>query len=79
MIRDDKVYSVADIAVLGGRLVLLMSDNEKYGLNQDPNFYWFDPDTGKEELLYEMTTSVGNSTGSDCRLGHGRALKGGEK
>ncbi|MBQ8995511.1 MAG: S9 family peptidase [Oscillospiraceae bacterium] len=78
-IRDDKLYSVSASALLGGRLVLLMSDNKKYGLNQDPSFYWFDPKTGEETLLYEMETAVGNSTGSDCRLGRARTIKSGDK
>lgn len=78
VVRDDKVFSVNGSALLGGRLVLLMSDGKRHGMNQDPDFYWFDPDTGREELLYKTDTSVGNSTGSDCRLGHGRSLKSGK-
>ena len=78
VLRDDKVYSVSAGAKLNGRLVLLMSDGKRHGMNQDSDFYWFDPDTGKEELLYKTECSVGNSTGSDCRLGHGRTLKNGK-
>ncbi len=79
VIRDDSTYSVSGSALLDGRLVLLMSDGKRHGMNQDPDFYWFDPDTGKEELLYKTDTSVGNSTGSDCRLGHGRSIKNGNR
>ena len=79
VIRDDKKYSAAGSALLGKRLVMVMSDDAEYGLNQDPDFYWFDPETGKEDLLYKSPVSIGNSTGSDCRLGRTRTLKSGEK
>ena len=78
VLRDDKVYSVSAGVQLNGKLVLLMSDGKRHGMNQDSDFYWVDPDTGKEELLYKTQCSVGNSTGSDCRLGHGRTLKSGK-
>ena len=78
VVRDDKKYSVSCCAVLNGRLVMAMSDGEHYGLNEDPDFYWFDPETGEETLLYKMDVSLGNSTGSDCRLGHSRSIKSGK-
>ncbi len=73
-IRDDKVFSVSGVEKLDGRLIMAMSDNEAYGLNQDPCIYWVDPADGKETLLLG-STPIGNSTGSDCRLGHGRSFK----
>lgn len=73
-VRDDMKYSCSYIGKLDGRLVSLMSDNLSYGINQDPEFYFMDPVTGEETLLYGPV-SVGNSTGSDCRLGHGRSIK----
>ena len=79
VVRDDKVYRVGGSALLNGRLVLALNDGKEHGMNQDEDLYWFDPDTGKEELLYKTDTSIGNSTGSDCRLGHGRSVKNGSK
>ena len=79
VIRDDKVYRVGGSALLNGRLVLALNDGKQHGMNQDDDLYWFDPDTGKEELLYKTDTSIGNSTGSDCRLGHGRSVRNGSR
>jgi len=78
-VRDDRVYSIGAGVMVGGRVAMLMSDMSRHGLNQDSDIYWVDPDTGKEELFYKTSCSIGNSTGSDCRLGHGRSLKGGDK
>ena len=78
IVRDDKKYSVGDSALLGGRLVLAMSDNEQYGINQDEDLYWFNPESGEEKLLYKTETAIGNSTGSDCRLGRSRTMKSGK-
>ncbi len=74
VVRDDRVYSIHGLDKLDGRLLALMSDNETYGLNQDADVYWLDPETGREELLLG-SQGIGNSTGSDCRLGHGRSFK----
>ena len=78
VVRDDKKYSISGSALLDGRLVTVMSDQTEYGINQDDDFYWFDPVTGEETLLHKAEVSVGNSTGSDCRLGRTRTLKGGK-
>lgn len=77
-VRDDRKYAVSGSALLNGRPVFVMTDGEEYGINQDNDFYWFDPVTGEETLLYKEEVSVGNSTGSDCRLGGSRTLKSGK-
>ena len=77
-VRNDKVFSVSGSALLNGRLVLAMSDQKRYGLNEDPDLFFVDPETGREELLLKRSTGLGNATGSDCRLGRARTMKSGK-
>lgn len=63
--KDD--FSFRSLWVLDNKLVLYGSDMKDYGLNQNGSFYVLE--NNDLTLLAELETSLGNSVGSDCRLG----------
>ena len=68
----EKVASIYHVAELGNELLVVANFQKKYGINENPEFY-----TLKDEelhLLVAFDQSVGNSVGSDCRLGGGEGF-----
>ena len=65
---DAKERSVQSFDFVDGKLVLIASTHEKYGLNENPKF--FDQDFN---LIADWQECVGNSVGTDCALVAGNA------
>ena len=63
------------LEVMDRELILLLSEGETYGYEETPSFYLVDPATGDQRLFFRNDLSIGNSTGSDCRLGHGYSVR----
>lgn len=60
-------YSIGDIHLLNGKIILEANDMKDYGINQNHHFYQL-----KDKKLVLFATygqSMGNSVGSDVRLG----------
>ena len=49
---------------------VLATNNDSYGLNQNPKLYFFED--GKLNVWLDKDISYGSSVGSDCRLGGGK-------
>ena len=65
---DAKERSIQSFDFVDGKLVLIASTHEKYGLNENPKF--FDQDFN---LIADWQECVGNSVGTDCALVAGNA------
>ena len=71
----DERYSVSGIFCVGEKLVVTATDQKKYGMSEADKFYTLSKDGGKLELLYDTEQGVGNSVGSDCRLGGASSVR----
>lgn len=60
-------YALSNLHLLDDLMIVEASDMKDFGINQDPLFY--ELKEGKLELFCEVFTSIGNSMGSDARLG----------
>lgn len=63
------------IQVMGDKLITAASDKLEYQMGPEEKFYTVDTETGALTLFADNEDSLGNSTGSDCRYGHGRSFK----
>lgn len=61
-------YMIHDMKLWGDDLLIAASDGKRYGLNENPKFYLIDT-SGTMTKLYDFDDALGNSVGSDCRLG----------
>ncbi len=60
-------YAINGLFILSGELIVAASDMKNYGLNQNSNFYILK--NQQLQLLKTYGEALGNSVGSDCRLG----------
>lgn len=67
-----RVYEVYDALWWGEKILVLATDQKRYGINENVQFYTLDPTDGTMSLLAPYEEAVGSSVGSDCRLGGGR-------
>lgn len=70
-----EVYDITDAFWWDGRVLFLGTDQKRFGLNENAQFYLLDPETGEVSLFAPFEEAVGSSVGSDCRLGGGDAWK----
>lgn len=68
-----RTYEVYDALWWGEKILLLATDQKRYGINENVQFYTLDPVTGEMALLAPYEDAVGSSVGSDCRLGGGQS------
>ena len=61
--------SIYDVTVYDGKLIILAESGSKYHISAEPKFYKVDMEAGHYELFSDNYDSVGNSVGSDSRLG----------
>ncbi len=61
--------SIYDVTVFDGKLIILAESGSKYHISAEPKFYKVDTEAGHYELFSDNYDSVGNSVGSDSRLG----------
>lgn len=66
-----RVYEVYDALWWGEKILALATDQKRYGINENVQFYILDPATGDMSLLAPYEDAVASSVGSDCRLGGG--------
>ncbi len=64
---DGETYSIDMIQPVAGSLVVAAKDMKDYGLNQNPDFYTVE--AGDLKLLRQYGESLGNTIGTDARLG----------
>lgn len=68
-------YSIYSLIAFAGKIIVLANRHLKHGLNENAVLFSLDP---KERSLKEYCMkdrTYGNSSGSDCRYGHGRNFK----
>ena len=68
-------YDIEDAFWWNGQVLFLGTDQQRFGINENPQFYLLDPDTGEVSLFAPFEQACGSSVGSDCRLGGGNAWK----
>ncbi|SCZ77691.1 S9 family peptidase [Acidaminobacter hydrogenoformans] len=67
--RDDFLYEICGISPEGS-ILFYGTDTAKYGINENGDFYSFDPSEGTVNRLTEgFNGSFGNSVGTDIRMG----------
>lgn len=67
--RDDFLYEICGISPEGS-ILFYGTDTAKYGINENGDFFSFDPAEGSVKRLTEgFNGSFGNSVGTDIRLG----------
>lgn len=64
-VKDD--YNITFIQILGKKLICAANDFQSYGLNQNDDFYVYENQSLNPFASYGL--SIGNTTGSDVRLG----------
>lgn len=71
---DDFDYSSAHF--IGDKIIFTGTDNNSYGLNENPKFYVTDLKTEKTNMLSNnFDFSLWNSVGSDCRFGGSKDMR----
>ena len=63
-------HDVSNVCFFDDELLVLAASNERYGLNENPEFYLLKE--GNLELLAHNEDAIGSSVGSDCRYGGGK-------
>ncbi|MBQ9009290.1 MAG: S9 family peptidase [Clostridia bacterium] len=71
----DNRYRVDRAAFLGGRVVLVMSDMESWGMGQMPAIYLADPEDCSLTCLSSPELAIGSAPMTDARYGTGRTFK----
>ena len=59
----------------GDKILLLGSDQKRFGMNENARFYTLDAESGVVTLFADFDDAVGSSVGSDCRLGGGKSIR----
>lgn len=57
------------------QLLVIASNQARYGSNENAQFYMLDPKTKERNLFCAYEDALGSSVGSDCRYGGGRVIK----
>lgn len=71
-LTEPENFAWSDAHFMGENILAMGSDKKNYGLNQNPNFFLVDAETGERQLLApDFDRSTWNTVGSDCRLGGG--------
>lgn len=75
VVWDANTYSIAKIQPWNQKLLVLASDQKRYGLNENKQFYMLDIKTKEMHLFKAYEEAIGSSVGSDVRYGGGRSTK----
>jgi dipeptidyl aminopeptidase/acylaminoacyl peptidase len=75
LISED-IYKIHNFDFMGQNLIVAASDMKKFDVNENPIFYIVE--NGEMKSLINPDINIGNSIGSDCRLGNNRNFKGTE-
>lgn len=67
---DKREYAISSMYFIGDRLIVAATDMKDYGLNQNRHFYTIEQ--GEFRCFQSFGLSIGNSVGTDCRLGMSR-------
>ncbi len=63
-------HDIAQVCFFDDEILVLAAGNDRYGLNENPEFYLLKE--GNLELLAHNEDAIGSSVGSDCRYGGGK-------
>lgn len=76
LINGEKKFSYSYVNFMDEeKLIVLGSDMQEYGINEDGRFYLIDINTKIKTLLTpDFDKSTWNSVGSDCRYGGGKSI-----
>ncbi len=74
-IDESHTYSISNLFWLKDRLILLASDNQSYGINENSQFYELKEEDHSISLFASYDNAVYSSVGSDCRYGHSNPHK----
>lgn len=67
-------WSIGKILPWKDNIMMLASEQKRYGLNENGMFYQLNPKSGAVELFASYEDAVGSSVGSDCRYGGGKSI-----
>ena len=67
--------SIYFIENVDGTLVACMEELSKWHISPEGKFYTIDAESGEVKLLLDNMDNLFNTTGSDCRYGHGRSVQ----
>jgi len=65
----DHEYNISSIKLFGSKLLVVASEQKRYGFCENPYFYTFDPKEKMFRILCATEDGIGNTVGSDCRFG----------
>lgn len=74
LLRPNK-YDLYGAWWFGEKILLLGTDQKRFGMNENARFYTLDPETASVTLFADFDDAVGSSVGSDCRLGGGKSFR----
>jgi dipeptidyl aminopeptidase/acylaminoacyl peptidase len=76
LINGEEKFSYSYVNFINeNKLIVLGSDMQEYGINEDGKFYLIDINTNIKTLLTpDFDKSTWNSVGSDCRYGGGKSI-----
>ena len=74
LIISHKDLNVFDVCFLDNEIILIGNKNE-YGMNTNPDFYKYNPNTKEISLKVLFGEAIGSSVGSDVRYGGGNVVK----
>ncbi|MBE5962192.1 MAG: S9 family peptidase [Lachnospiraceae bacterium] len=69
-VDESRTYSISNLFWIKDRLILLASDNNSYGINENARFYELKEDGSLISLFAPYDNAIYSSIGSDCRYGH---------
>lgn len=74
-VYDKEDMDLSGVYLLHGKVHILGSQCLRYGMNENPYLYEVNEETKDAIPVWVNEESVGNSVGSDCRLGRTRTVK----
>lgn len=75
MLLEAELYAIHKIQPWNDHLLVIASDQNTYGMNENSRFYMLKPDTKELELFADYEDALGSSVGSDCRYGGGHVIR----
>lgn len=66
---EGKEYAISALAAYGEKLLVIASEQKRFGFCENPYFYTLDPSEKQVKILAAHEDGFGNTVGSDCRYG----------
>lgn len=74
-ISANNEFQVYAFKKLEDTIVMIGTKGDKYGINENSNFYTIDLNKCEIHILAQYDDSIGSSVGSDCRYGGGKSIR----